>query len=311
MDVLKHAVHTYAARHANRDGLALTPVPGLRMMCVESPHRDLHSVYRPLVCLVLQGAKLMTVGREQQVFTAGQSVIVSADMPVAGRIVQASQREPYLAVAVELEMTLLREVAAQLGSVRAQRPSETRTLFVEDTKAAILDCAVRLLHLLDRPDATSLLRPGIMYELHYWLLSGQHGAALRSLADPDSHASRLAAAIAILRAEYRSRVPVERLAAAAAMSLTAFHKHFKHMTSLTPGQYQKRLRLIEARRLMLDEGFSATSAGFEVGYESISQFTREYARLFKAPPKRDALRVRDAASGIREEMQDGERASAA
>ncbi|TIQ01686.1 MAG: AraC family transcriptional regulator, partial [Mesorhizobium sp.] len=87
MDVLKHAVHTYAARHANRDGLALTPVPGLRMMCVESPHRDLHSVYRPLVCLVLQGAKMMTVGREQQVFTAGQSVIVSADMPVVGRIV--------------------------------------------------------------------------------------------------------------------------------------------------------------------------------------------------------------------------------
>ncbi|RWC40880.1 AraC family transcriptional regulator [Mesorhizobium sp.] len=311
MDVLKHAVHTYAAGHANRDGLALTPVPGLRMMCVESPHRDLHSVYRPLVCLVLQGAKLMTVGREQQVFTAGQSVIVSADMPVAGRIVQASQREPYLAVAVELEMTLLREVAAQLGSVRAQRPSETRTLFVEDTKAAILDCAVQLMHLLDRPDATSLLRPGIMYELHYWLLSGQHGAALRSLADPDSHASRLAAAIAILRAEYRSRVPIERLAAAAAMSLTAFHKHFKHMTSLTPGQYQKRLRLIEARRLMLDEGFSATRAGFEVGYESISQFTREYRRTFQAPPKRDALRTRSMAHAIKEEMPDGERASAA
>ncbi|RWD79760.1 MAG: AraC family transcriptional regulator [Mesorhizobium sp.] len=299
--------------HARIDPLqeTLTPVPGLRMMCVQSPHGDLHSVYRPLVCLVLQGVKRMAVGREQQIFSAGQSVIVSADMPVVGRIVQASQGEPYLAVAVELEMTLLREIAAQLGSVRAQRPSDTRTLFVEDTNAAILDCAVRLMRLLDRPDATSLLRPGIMRELHYWLLSGQHGAALRSLADPDSHASRLAAAIAVLRTEYRSRVPVERLAAAAAMSFTAFHNHFKHMMSLTPGQYQKRLRLIEARRLMLDEGFSATSAGFDVGYESLSQFTREYARLFKSPPKRDALRVRDAARRIREEMQDGERASAA
>jgi AraC-like DNA-binding protein len=102
----------------------------------------------------------------------------------------------------------------------------------------------------------------------------------------------LAAAIAILRAEYRSRVPVERLAAAAAMSFTAFHKHFKSMTSLTPGQYQKRLRLIEARRLMLDEGFSASNAAFEVGYESVSQFTREYGRLFKAPPKQDALKMR-------------------
>src|SRR5690606_42082275 len=127
------------------------------------------------------------------------------------------------------------------------------------------DCAARLMRLLDRRDAIPLLRPGIMRELHYWLLSGQHGAALWALAAPDGHASRLAAAIAILREEYRSRVPVERLAAAAAMSHTAFHKHFKQMTSLTPGQYQKRLRLIEARRLMLDEGSSASSTAFEVG----------------------------------------------
>ncbi|MGY3608958.1 MULTISPECIES: helix-turn-helix transcriptional regulator [unclassified Bradyrhizobium] len=132
-----------------------------------------------------------------------------------------------------------------------------------------------------------------MRELYYWLLSGQHREALRALADPASYASRLGAAIAILRAEYRSCIRVERLAAAAGMSLTAFHKYFKHMTSLTPGQYQKRLRLVEARRLMLEQGFSASSAAFDVGYESISQFTREYGRLFKASPKRDVLRVRD------------------
>jgi AraC-like DNA-binding protein len=311
METLKQAVRAYASRHANSDGLAVTPVPGLRMMYVESPPGDLHSVYRPLVCLILQGAKRMTVGREQQVFSAGQSVIVSADMPVVGRIVQASPSEPYLAVAVELEMTILRELAAQLGGVRPQRPSETRTLFAQDTEAATLDCASRLMRLLDRPDAAQLLRPGIMRELHYWLLSGKHGAALRTLADPESHASRLAATVAILRAEYRSRIPIERLAAAAAMSLTAFHKHFKHMTSLTPGQYQKRLRLIEARRLMLDEGFSASSAAFEVGYESVSQFTREYGRLFQAPPKRDALRVRYASRTVKEEMQKAEQANAA
>lgn len=292
MDALKDSVRIYATAHANADGLALTPVPGLRMMCVEAPRGDLHSIYRPLVCLVLQGAKLMTVGREQSVFSAGQSVIVSADMPVVGRIVQASRDEPYLAVAVELQLTVLRELAAQLGSIRPTRPSQTRTLFAEDTNAGILDCALRLMRLLDRPEATPVLHDGIMRELHYWLLSGQHGEALRALADPTSYASRLGAAIAILRNEYRSRIRVEQLAAAAGMSLTAFHKYFKHMTSLTPVQYQKRLRLIEARRLMLDEGFSASSAAFEVGYESISQFTREYGRLFKAPPKRDVLRVR-------------------
>lgn len=292
MNSLKQAVRAYASRHANRDGLAITPVAGLRMMCVEAPAGELHSVYRPLVCFVLQGAKRMIVGNEERVFREGQSVVVAADMPVVGRIVQASPNAPYLAVAVELEMTLLRELAAQMGGVSSRRSSEMQTLFAEDTEAAMLDCAVRLMRLLDRPDATPLLRAGFMQELHYWLLSGQHGAALRTLADPDSYAGRLAAAIAILRTDYRSRVPIEGLAAAASMSLTAFHKHFKKMTSLTPGQYQKRLRLVEARRLMFDEGFSASNAAFEVGYESVSQFTREYGRLFKTPPKQDVLRGR-------------------
>jgi AraC-like DNA-binding protein len=173
-------------------------------------------------------------------------------------------------------------------------------LLANDTEEAALDCAARLMRLLDRPEATPLLRPGILRELHYWLLSGSHGHDLRALADPSSHGSRLGATIAILRAEYRSRIPVERLAEVAAMSLTAFHKHFKHMTSLTPGQYQKRLRLIEARSLMLNEGFSATSAAFEVGYESISQFTREYRRMFQVPPKRDALGVQDASRKLLE-----------
>ncbi|EPC03225.1 AraC family transcriptional reguator [Litchfieldella anticariensis FP35 = DSM 16096] len=292
MDSLKQAVLAYTRRHANSRGMALTPVPGLRMMCLEAPSGDLHSVYKPLVCLVLQGAKRLNVGREERVFSTGQSVLVSADMPVVGRVVQASRSEPYLAIAVELELAILRELTAHLGSHRPPRPSEMLTLFAMDTEAALLDCASRLMLLLDRPEAAPLLSPGIMRELHYWLLSGPHGATLRTLADPDSHSGRLAAAIAILRAEYRSRVPVERLAAEAGMSLTSFHKHFKHMTSLTPGQYHKRLRLVEARRLMLDEGFSASNAAFEVGYESVSQFTRDYGRLFQMPPKRDALRAR-------------------
>ena len=292
MDALRQAALTYARHHANRDGLALTPVPGLRMMSVEEPAGDLHSVYRPLVCFVMQGAKRMTVGKEERVFREGQSVIVAADMPVVGRIVEATREAPYLAIAVELEMALLREVAAQIGDTRMSRSSRMQTLFADDTEGAMLDCVSRLMQLLDRPNAAPILRPGIMRELHYWLLSGRHGPALRKLADPDGYAGRLASAISILREEYRSRVSVERLAAAAAMSLTAFHKHFKMMTSLTPGQYQKRLRLIEARRLMLEEGLSASNAAFEVGYESVSQFTREYGRLFKSPPKQDALRMR-------------------
>ncbi|MBS3666377.1 AraC family transcriptional regulator [Vreelandella boliviensis] len=307
MNSLKQAVQTYARRHANSDGLALTSVPGLRMMCVEAPAGDLQSVYKPLVCLVLQGAKRILVGKQQAVLSAGESVIVSADMPVVGRIVQASTEEPYLAVAVELDRAILRELAAHIGSAHVQQLSEMPTLFAEDSEAEVIDCVSRLMKLLDRPDSAPLLRPGIMQELHYWLLSGSHGAALRDIADPDSYASRLADAIALLRAEYTSRVSVEQLAVKAGMSLSSFHKHFKHMTSLTPGQYQQRLRLIEARRLMLDEGCSASNAAFEVGYESVSQFTREYGRLFQTPPKRDALRYQKSLQAVNGDVPEVQR----
>lgn len=292
MNALKAAVQAYAPRHANSDGLATTPIRGLRMMYRESPASNMHSLYRPLVCLVLQGAKHMTIGRKERIVRAGEAVIIAADMPVVGRIVRASPSEPYIAIAVELEITTLRELAAHMGHLSRAKPLEVCAHCPEGTQAEVADCMLRLMRLLDHPEAIPLLRPGIMQELHYWLLTGPHGCALKSLADPNGHAGRLAEAIAILRAEYRERIPVERLASAAAMSLSAFHKHFKDMTSLSPGQYQKRLRLLEARRLMLDEGFSASHAAFEVGYESVSQFTREYGRLFQAPPKQDVLRWR-------------------
>jgi AraC-like DNA-binding protein len=308
MESLKAAVRAYGPRHADSDGLAFTPVPGLRMMCVEQSRGDLHSVYRPLLCLVLQGAKQLSVGAESRLISAGDSVVVAADMPVVGRVVQASPHAPYLAVAVELEMGLLREMSAHLDASPAVTKAAWETLFTTDSDASVLDCAERLMRLIDRPAAVPLLRPGIMREIHYWLLSGPHGSRLRSLADPESHSGRLAAAVALLRTDYKKRVAVERLASAAAMSLTAFHKHFKHMTSLTPGQFQKRLRLIEARRLMLEEGLSATSAAFEVGYESPSQFTRDYGRLFKAPPKRDVLRARS--GSLARNLKEGGRAEA-
>lgn len=292
MEALKAAVRAYARTHANADGLARTDIAGLRMMCVETPRGDLHSVYRPLICLVLQGEKQIIAGREQRLFSAGQSAIVSADMPVVGRIVRASPAEPYLAVAVELQPGLLREVTAQLYTAPAPSRARSGALFAEDTNGAILDCATRLVRLLDLPEATSILHDGIMRELHYWLLAGPHRQALLGVAAPTSHTGRLGRAIALLRADYRSRIGIADLAAAAGMGLTAFHRHFKQLTSLTPGRFQQRLRLVEARRLMLEDGLSASSAAFEVGYESVSQFTREYRRLFEAPPRRDVARVR-------------------
>lgn len=288
MDALRQAVSEYARKHANGDGLAFTSVPGLRMMCVRSPTGPLQSVYRPLVCLILQGSKRMVVGSHDRVFSEGESVIVTADVPVSGTVVTASSREPYLAIAVELNVGLLLELAGEMDASEVADASDFAPLFAQSIDGAALDCALRLMRLLDQPKAIPILHPGIMRELHYWLLAGEHGTVLRSLALPDSSSSRLAASIALLRTEFRSRVPVSRLAEAAAMSLTAFHLRFKQLTLLTPNQFQKQLRLIEARRLLLQEGSTATRAAYEVGYESISQFTREYARMFGAPPRRDS-----------------------
>lgn len=292
---LIEAARQYAREHSNPDGLAVTPVPGLRMMCVDSPREKLHTAYRPLVCLILQGAKHLLVGRQEQLCSEGQAVIVSADMPVTGQVVQASSAKPYVAVAVELDLGLLRELADSLSGTAPRSDSRLQTLFLQDTDEAVLDCCIRLMRLIGRPDAIPVLRPGLMKELHFWLLTGPNGQQLRAMTAADSHPSRLAQALAILRREYHSRIPIERLARAASMSLTAFHKHFKNLTSLTPGQYQKRLRLIEARRLMLYQAANASTAAYEVGYESVPQFTRDYRRLFGAPPRKDViLSIRDA-----------------
>ena len=300
MDALIQAVCRYSERHANQEGLSLTPVEGLRMMCVQHPSGPMHSIYKPLVCLVLQGAKQMVVGHETCLFRAGQSVVVALDAPVTGRIVEASADEPYVAVAIELDMALVRELATELemNESSEEEPDRTlpdRTLFVLDTEQAALDCAMRLMRLLDTPDAVTALRPAIMKELHYWLLRGEHGPAIRRLAFPDGQAGRVAAAARLLRAEFRQPVAVERLAAAAGMSVSTFRRRFKALTSLTPIQFQKELKLVEARRAMLGEGKSVGQAAFAVGYESVSHFTRDYGRLFGTSPRRDVRALTEGA----------------
>ncbi|HVE54773.1 MAG TPA: AraC family transcriptional regulator [Ramlibacter sp.] len=298
MQALLQAALGYTAVHATSDGLATTPIPGLRMMCVHAPSGPMHSVYRPLVCLILQGAKQMTVAGEVREVQAGGSVVVTADVPVTGRIVRASAAEPYCAVAVEFDLGLLAQLCAEVPAPPVERPGGH--LFVREAEAAVLDCAARLVRLLDRPEAVHLLHPGITRELHYWLLCGAHGETLRGMAAPGGYASRIGEAMRVLRAGFRGQLTVEQLAAAARMGVTAFHRHFKATTSLTPLQFQKQLRLVEARRLMRDQGLAASSAAYDVGYQSVPQFTRDYARMFGAPPGRDtreAMRRGDGSPG--------------
>ena len=294
-ECLKRAIRQYADMHADANGLVATPIEGVGMMRAYAPTGLMRSLYKPLLCLVLGGAKQVAAGEAVHEFTAGQSLIVGVDQPIAGRVVRAGRDEPYLALALELDMAVMREVMGALAAPAEPPARQEPTLFVEDTEETLVGCAERLVRLLDRPEAAPVLRPSIVKEMHYWLLVGRHGAAIRRLALADGHAGRVARAVAVLRAEFAQPISVERLAAAAGMSSSSFHQHFKTVTSLSPIQFQKQLRLLEARRLMLGKGVSASQASSEVGYESVSQFTREYGRMFGVPPRRDTAGSRVAA----------------
>jgi AraC-like DNA-binding protein len=286
---LLDAVRRHADAHADGAGVARTPIPGLTAIRALAPSGLDYAISRPLACLVLQGAKQVTLGTQAFAFAAGDSLLITADVPTISQITRASLGAPYYSLVMDLDPALIAELAAQMDTVAAPNAGPVR---VEPTDAEVADAALRLMRLLDRPAGIPVLQAQLVREFHYWLLAGRHGPTIRRLGWPDGPVNRVARAVALLRAEYAQPLPVRRLAAAAGMSPSSFHQHFRSVTSLSPLQFQKHLRLIEARRLMLAEGNSASSAAFAVGYESVPQFTREYGRLFGAPPVRDTKSAR-------------------
>ncbi|MES2943452.1 MAG: AraC family transcriptional regulator [Pseudomonadota bacterium] len=289
MSTLLQAVSLYAASHANQAGLAQTPIPGMTTVRATSPSALVHAISQPLICLVLQGSKHVAMGTQSFAFGAGDSLLITADVPTVNQITQASLALPYLSLVLELDLAVIAELAVQMGAGPAADRTPVR---VDQTETEVADAALRLMRLLDRPQAVPVLHAQVVRELHYWLLAGKHGAAVRRLGWPGSNAPRVARAVAMLRADFAQTLPVERLAAVAGMSPSSFHQHFRSVTSLSPLQFQKQLRLIEARRLMLAGGASASGAAFAVGYESVPQFTREYGRMFGLPPVRDMETMR-------------------
>ncbi len=282
---LRDLVDAHTALHADADGATATPIPGLSMLRAAATTALMHVIYRPLVCLILQGAKQVTTAAATFEFRQGQSAVITADIPALSQVSDASRSRPYLSVAVDLDLALLLELAPQLHA--QPEPETDLPLLLDQTDAAAADAVLRLVRLMDRPEAIPVLHPVILREFHYWIVTGRHGRAVMTLARPDSQASRVARAMSVLRAEFNRPLRVERLAAAAGMSLSSFHQHFRTITSLSPIQFQKRLRLIEARRLMLTQARSTSQAAFDVGYESVPQFTREYGRMFGNPPASD------------------------
>lgn len=286
---LLHAVRHYLEMHADPAGIAHTPIAGLTTIRSPTPTGLVHAISKPLVCLVLQGTKQVTMGARSFTFGAGDSLLITADVPIVSQITQASAEAPYMSLVLDLDLALIADLALQMGPAAATDAAPVR---VDPTDAEVADVALRLIRLLDRPAAVPVLHGQLVRELHYWLLCSRHGADIRRLGWPDSHASRVARAVAILRADYAQPLPVERLAAVAGMSPSSFHQHFRAVTSLSPLQFQKQLRLIEARRRMLAQGETVATAAFAVGYESVSQFTREYRRMFGQPPARETEAAR-------------------
>ncbi|GAB2177831.1 AraC family transcriptional regulator [Dongia sp. agr-C8] len=294
MTDLLETLRRHAEAHADAAGMAPTPIPGLSTVRATAPSDLVHAVSRPLVCLVVQGSKRVTIGRQDFDFSAGDSLLITADVPTVSQITKASRAQPYLSLVLELDPGVIADLIAEMKPGPTARGAPVR---VDQTEAEVAEAALRLMRLLDRPAAVPILQRALVREMHYWLLAGRHGPAIRNIAWPGGQAQRVARAVAILRAEYARPLRVERLAAEAGMSASTFHQHFRAVTSLSPLQFQKHLRLIEARRLMVSEGVQAASAAFSVGYESVSQFTREYHRMFGAPPARStkASRARAAA----------------
>ncbi|WP_410640576.1 AraC family transcriptional regulator N-terminal domain-containing protein [Amycolatopsis sp. lyj-346] len=277
------------ARHAHGD--LRTPVPGLLLSKVETsePH---HSLAEPLLVVMAQGGKRLLLGEQVHEYRAGQYLLVGTDLPVTGHFVGATPRTPALGLGLALRPAAI----APLLLEAPPRTPPSSPLAIDDAGPELLDAAVRLLRLLDHPSDAPVLAPLIEREILWRLLTGPHGGLVRRIGLADSGTAHVGRAIRWIRDNYAEPMRIEELARLSGLSASAFHRRFRAVTALSPLQFQKRIRLQEARSLLLADAGDVARIGHLVGYDSPSQFNREYRRLFGAPPGQDAARLREAAA---------------
>ena len=266
----------------------ITAIDGFTLLRSDAAKLPSHRIFRPALCITLQGAKWATFGDKRYEYSAGQALVVSVEMPSRGTVSAASRKEPFLGIAIEFDRAVMQGVLEELG--RPLRPAgneKARSVFVIRMNHQLADCALRAVRLLDTPDAIPMLYPAIMREICYWLLTGPGGDQIVPRTMTNGRERRVLEAIHHLRDRFSESIRVDDLAVSARMSAATFHRQFKSVTSMTPLQYQKQLRLLEARRLMLTSSANVETAAFQVGYESASQFSREYTRMFGKSPRRD------------------------
>jgi AraC-like DNA-binding protein len=295
-DTLKAELVERVGRAARSDGARETSIAGLMVVRASEPSQPLPSVYEPSLCIVVQGRKQARLIDEIYTYDPLHYLVVSVTLPMIGQITEASPDRPYLCLRINIDRKLIGELLMQANPALGQRSGSDRGLYLAAADAELLDAVVRLVRLIDHPQDAVVLAPLILREIHYRALSGALGERLREVCIVDSQIQRVARAIDALRARFAEPFRIEDLASIAHMSPSSFHHRFKQVTAMSPVQFQKQLRLHEARRLMLTEGLEASSAAHRVGYESPSQFSREYRRLFGAPPRREVGAIRAGAS---------------
>ncbi|MBM4956699.1 AraC family transcriptional regulator [Vibrio parahaemolyticus] len=270
-----------------------TPISGLRFSRWTTPTPPTSYTHNPSICLIAQGRKRVLLGEESFVYDANHFLISSVDLPIIANIIEASEELPYLGLIIELDLTEISQLIVDSELAFTQSKEAQKGIAVGELSESLLDAFVRLAELLDEGQNIKILAPIIKREFFYRLLMSEQGTRLHQIVTAGSHSHQIAKAIDWLKNNFVKPLSVGDLASFTGMSKSSFYTHFRSMTSMTPLQFQKKLRLSEARRLMLTENLDAMAATFKVGYESPSQFSREYNRLFGAPPSKDIKSLRE------------------
>ncbi|AHV96038.1 AraC family transcriptional regulator [Paenibacillus sabinae] len=291
-EMLQQELAAQIEQYTGTDGIWATSIPSLHFIKASQETDPIHSLYEPALCIVAQGTKLVLLGKESYVYDPSCYLVASVQLPVSGQVIQATPENPYLCMQLDFQGSQIIELIQEVDISRSV-PSSKRALYVSKTNTSLLEAAVRLVKLLDTPQDIPVIAPLIIREILYRVLLGEQGHSIKQFAVTGSHADCIAQAIEMIKRDFAKPLRVETLAAAVNMSTSSLHYHFKEVTAMSPLQYQKKLRLQEARRILFSGGTEAANAGFLVGYESPSQFSREYSRMFGLPPISDIKQFRD------------------
>lgn len=279
--------------YSGRDGVHVTPIPSLFFLRRSKVTELSHSMYKPRICIIVQGAKEVFLAQEHFKYGPRDYLVTSVDLPVSGQVTEASPEIPYLALHLEFTPSQILEVLRDFKIQAEKKENAKRGMFVSPIESSMLDAVIRLARLLENPNDIPALAPLYTKEILYRVLQGQHGRSLEQIAIEQSSTHFIRDVIEQITNNYDRSLRVEELAEIANMSVSSLHRHFKEVTAMSPIQFQKQLRLQKARQLLLSESTDAADVAFQVGYESPSQFSREYSRMFGFPPKEDIKRLRE------------------